>query len=244
MMILVLVALIPPIFLMVQTYRNDKVEREPLSLIGKTILYGAIAVIPILIVELVLEGVFSAVLDDKSMLFKVLDNFLGVAIVEEGFKLMACKKAVWKNKEFNYTFDGIVYAVAASLGFAAVENIMYVFQYGLGTGILRAVTSIPGHTIFGVYMGVYLGLAKYAKYQGSKLQEKRNHILALFVPTVIHGFYDFALSADNSAFVAVFLVFLVGIAIKCMATIKKCGGDNDLAIFAEDNEEDDEDDEE
>lgn len=101
----------------------------------------------------------------------VSDNslFVIVAIAEESSKYFFLKKRTWNNPEFNCQYDGVVYAVFVSLGFALWENINYVLSYGFSTAIVRAITAIPGHACFGVFMGVFYGLARKQYNRGKSL---------------------------------------------------------------------------
>ena len=157
--ILAALAVIPAVIVMLYIRGIDKIEKEPWKLLFSIFLLGALSVIPILIAELIVSIPIS-IFPEGSLIHGFLQAFVCAAFVEESFKMMVLWLRTWKHKEFNYVFDGVVYAVFASMGFALVENILYVFQMGITTGILRAVTSIPGHMIFGVFMGMYYGLAK------------------------------------------------------------------------------------
>ena len=180
MFLLSLAALLPPFYLMRYIYRQDKVEREPVGLVFRTLLFGVISIFPTMIVEGVLIGILNRAVPDTTILGLLLENMIGVALVEEFFKMQACKLSVWRNPEFNYTFDGIVYSVAAAIGFAAFENLMYVFDGGLATALARAITAIPGHTIFGIFMGMHLGIAKYQEVRGNRASASRHKRLCLF----------------------------------------------------------------
>ena len=140
---------------------------------------------------------------------------------EELGKFVVMKLRTWKSPEFNYTYDAIVYAVAASLGFAALENIMYVFTNGgFSTAILRALTAVSGHAVFGVFMGVHYGLAKRAKARGDKGTETRELFLAYLIPVLIHGFYDFCLSAEGWFWIVIFFIFYITMIIVAFIKVK------------------------
>ncbi len=208
-MILAIAALAPPIYLMVYIYKKDKVDKEPPDLVVKTFIYGMISTFPAIILELFLGGVILALFPEGSMNYYVVDSFIGVAIVEEIVKMAAVRLSVWNCRDFNYTFDGVVYAAAAALGFAALENVSYVFMSGLGTALVRAVTSIPGHFTFGVFMGMYLGLAKLAESRGDVEGRRTNMAKALLIPTLLHGFYDCMLFISTGWSMLLFLAFLI-----------------------------------
>ena len=158
--VLLLAAVIPPLILLRGIYRLDKIEKEPAGMIKRLLWWGVISAIPaIALEELAAILIFRSGLRMDIMI--LIENFVGVALVEEGCKYFFLKKKTWNDPEFNYRFDAIVYAVSVSLGFAAIENIFYVVFSGLGTAVVRAFLSIPGHCIFGIYMGYYYGKARY-----------------------------------------------------------------------------------
>lgn len=208
MTILLLVALLPPFYMMRMIYLQDKLEKEPFPLIARIFIIGVVIAWPVSVIEQMAILVLGLLLPSYSPLFILLENFLCVALVEEGGKYLAARR-VWRNPAFNYRFDGVVYCVAASLGFAAIENVLYVTSYGIGVGIMRALMSIPGHTVFGIYMGIAFGEAKYQECLGQADACKRELKLALLIPTLIHGCYDALLSFDSPILTLVFYIFLI-----------------------------------
>ena len=165
--LLIIVAVVPPLLLMILIFTRDKHDKEPVGLLFKCALFGALSVVFALVGEMMTLGIINEKMRYSSRTAIVaVTAFLGIAIVEETGKYLALRLATWKNPHFNYTFDGIVYSVFVSLGFALVENIIYVIQYGMSTGALRAVTAIPGHASFGVYMGYFYGYAKFYEVSG------------------------------------------------------------------------------
>ena len=107
----------------------------------------------------------------------------------------------------------MVYAVTVSLGFATLENILYLFEASIGIAVVRALFSVPGHVIDAIYMGYYYGLARHADAYGDERLTKKYLRRAFFVPVVIHGFYDFCLSTEYGIFLLIFLTFEVVITI-------------------------------
>jgi RsiW-degrading membrane proteinase PrsW (M82 family) len=114
------------------------------------------------------------------------DAFFKVALVEEFSKFFFVRFILYKNRNFNEPFDGIVYAVMVSMGFATVENLIYVYTYGFETGILRMFTAVPAHATFGVMMGYFLGIGKFRH-----SREIYFSFVALFTATFFHGAYDY-----------------------------------------------------
>lgn len=201
-MYLLLLALAPAIILMMYVYFRDKYEKEPIKLILKGVLLGAIVIFPVGLIENYISG-FSSNLD---MIPKAAyDGFIMAGATEEAFKFLMVFLLVWRNPNFNEKFDGIVYAVSVALGFAAVENLFYVFSgNSLQVGLLRAFTAVPGHAIFGIVMGFYLGLAKF------DLQRRGKWLLRAFlVPWLLHGLYDFMIMSGYPLLILAFIPFLI-----------------------------------
>ncbi len=156
-------------------------------------------VIPGFLIEYLLAPVFASPFE---IINAFMLSFILIAPVEELLKFFVVKKWIYNQIEFDEIMDGIVYCVASSLGFATVENIFYVFKYGLGTGILRAFLSVPGHAFFGALMGYYLGQAKF-----NKVTEKKFIFLGVLFAILVHGLYDFLLFTKT--ILAVFVILLI-----------------------------------
>ncbi len=210
---LILLALAPVAIIAFYVYYRDKYEKEPIKLLIKALIAGGLTVIPILFVEQFLM-MFIHLFEG---LFKPFYNaFVVAAFSEELFKYLALMLLFWKSKEFNEKFDGIVYAVFISLGFAGVENILYVTDYGLQTGFIRAITAVPAHAIFGVTMGFYTGLAKFYPKERKQLLTR-----AIIIPILLHGFYDFVLMAGYNFLLIVFAGFVIYLYIIGLKRLKK-----------------------
>ena len=223
--ILLVVAVIPGIVLMALIYRHDRIEKEPIGLLVGLLIAGAFSAVPIIFVELFFDSVLSAVFYTGSVTYILLENFIGVALVEEAGKFLATRILTWKNKSFDYLFDGIIYAVFASLGFAILENILYVtgeasFFDALEVGAMRAVLSVPLHCFCGVFMGFFYGLARKAASEGNTAEKRQLLAKALVVPTLLHGYYDFCLSIDNELIELSFFVFVIVMYIFAFRRIK------------------------
>lgn len=149
-----------------------------------------------------------------------IENFIGVALIEEFFKYRVLKYFTWKHPAFNYHFDAIVYSVCVSMGLAILENIMYVSKYGFGTAIARMFISVPAHCIFAIYMGCYYGTAKSAAVF-SKSESRRYLSLALCVPVLFHGFFDYTASLDTDWSALVFIVFVIVMDILSIRRIRR-----------------------
>lgn len=216
------VALLPAVVLLSYIYRLDTIEKEPWQLLLRLFLFGCLCALPASLLEWAGARAISRVRDPLS--YMLLNAFAVVAVAEEGCKY-AVLSTTWKHPAFDYRYDAIVYAVCVSLGFAALENVLYVMRYGFATGIFRAFTSVPGHCFFGVYMGYWFGNAKYAAYY-SLGSAGWKRFLAMIVPVILHGFYDFCcFMSGNFLFILLFYGFLILFfiaAIRCVRMASAC----------------------
>ncbi|MBQ4057315.1 MAG: PrsW family intramembrane metalloprotease [Lachnospiraceae bacterium] len=207
-MLLLLLAVLPAIALMVVIYICDRIEKEPIGLVLGVMGLGMLSCAPTVVCEIIAELVLSFLFGFNEWVFHFMNAFLGVALIEEFWKLVVVRLFVWNRKAFNYRFDAIVYCVASSLGFALLENVLYVFQYGFGTGVLRAVLSVPGHCTFAIFMGYFVGNAKLFEVKGQKGKSWLWLFFSLLFPTLQHGFYDFCLFTENGWLVLIFFLFV------------------------------------
>ena len=187
---LFVLALIPVIGLLCFIYFNDKKEKEPFGLLIALFFAGMATVLTAIAGETAGEFILNAILPENSAFKQVMSALLIVGPAEEIGKFFVLWIITWKNKHFNYSYDAIVYAVFVSLGFAAFENVGYVFQSGVGTAIARMITAVPGHACFAVFMGFFYSKAKYAAITKKKGKCLANILLAIYVPILIHGLYD------------------------------------------------------
>jgi len=190
-------------------YYRDKYEKEPLLVLLKAFVGGLLsAIVTILVLAFTLKYFPKS---ENVFLASFYESFLEAGIPEEFFKFLFLYWFIWKNKAFNERFDGIVYAVFVSLGFACLENIMYVFENGVAIGLVRAVLSVPAHAFFGVVMGFYFS---YAKFEPARKREILLKCLAYSM--LIHGLFDFLLlyASKNASIslglaLTVFVLFFV-----------------------------------
>lgn len=186
--VLALSGMIPALFLMWYVERHDAKRPEPRNLLRKTALYGGLSTIPCIVIQLVLEGGGIA---PKSALAALFTAFIVAGVVEESAKAICLRLAVWKHPAFDERFDGIVYGTRAGLGFALVENVGYLLgaqsTAGLiGIFIMRAVLAVPGHAIWGGFMGHY---AAKKRFDGTGPGLLGGLAIAIF----LHGSYDAAI---------------------------------------------------
>ena len=221
-MTMVLIAgLLPVALLLFYIYSHDKIEKEPPGLIVKLLLLGCVSCIPAMILEMLWTNFLQGIMDPNSVAFILIENFLIVALAEEGSKRVLLQIGSWRNPAFNYVFDGVVYAVCVSLGFAGLENVLYIAGFGMDIAVMRGLAAVPLHCICGVFMGHYYGLEKTYSVRGMINESKNARVMGLLIPILIHGFYDFAATIGNETFVYIWLVFVVVIDIIAIRSIKK-----------------------
>lgn len=188
-------ALIPVIGLLIFIYRRDKNEKEPMGFLISLFFLGMATIVSAIILELIGDAILGSIFPYPTVGKAVIDAMLIVAPAEELGKYLVLRLRTWKNKNFNYSYDAIVYAVFVSLGFAAFENVEYVFSYGVLTALTRMFTAVPGHACFAVLMGFFYSKAKYASLTDKKGKSVLYKALAMLVPILTHGIYDAILMA-------------------------------------------------
>ena len=209
--ILIAAAVIPAIVLLRFVYKEDRLDKESPGLLLSLVIFGILSTFAAIVTEQIGEAILGILLPQSSTAYNVLLYFVVVALSEEGFKYLLLKKRTWYSSEFNCQFDGVVYAVFVALGFALWENISYVLMYGLGTAAVRAVTAVPGHACFGVFMGVYYGRAKRYDNDGDFVKAKRCRTMAVLMPALLHGAYDFIATMEDPNCEWMFLVFVLAL---------------------------------
>lgn len=207
--ILVAAAVIPAVFLLVKVYKGDRLEREDPVFVFLLVVMGIISTLSASILEEVGTFVLSLFFTEEDIAYQLLLYYIVVALSEEGSKYVLLRYRTYNSREFNCRYDAVVYAVAVSLGFALWENILYVFRFGLGTALSRAVTAIPGHCSFAVFMGVWYARDKECDLYGEKVGMYISRILSLLIPVLLHGTYDYLCSLNSDKGAAYFLVFII-----------------------------------
>lgn len=206
-------AVIPVIILVIFLLAVDRHEREPIRLLGKVFLFGMMASIPILIIETILLrfNIFTGLM---GIIFQ---SFIVAGLTEEYMKRRVVMKTAFRHRDFNEKMDGIIYCAFASLGFAVVENIMYLISYFQETpsvALYRAIFSVPGHMLFAVTMGYYLALSKYAE---NPVLSRKYYNNSLLFPVLLHGTFNTILSLN----LPILLVFVPFIAFLWIYNMKK-----------------------
>jgi len=184
---LILYALAPITVIIFYIYLKDKYEKEPKRLLIISFILGAVVSV---ITTLILYSIFDIVipLNDKYSVWEQFKQaFFVVGFSEELSKYLIVLFFAQRHKEFNEPFDGIVYAVMVSMGFAATENIIYVWNGGASTALVRAFTAVPAHATFGILMGYFMGKAKFST------KKMQLNLAGLGLAILFHGAYDFFL---------------------------------------------------
>ena len=220
-LIYILAAVLPAAFLLRYIYRKDAVEKEPPMLLFTLLLLGVAAALVSIVLEYLGKSILSLLVDVNTPAYTIILAFIVVSAVEEGAKYFFLKRRTWNDPSFNYRFDGIVYAVFISLGFAAFENISYVLGYGLTVAVTRAVLAIPGHMGFAVFMGHFYGRAKLHEHNGN-IRGKRINLLAAYLSAVaLHGFYDACAMIGNVLSTVLFIAFVAVMYIVVIRMVKR-----------------------
>lgn len=222
-----LASLAPVFIILFYIYFRDKYDREPLGMLVKALLLGIVIVVPVIFVERMLMNMMP---QSGKVTAAAYHAFVVAGSTEEIFKFLALYLLVWKSPSFDEKFDGIVYAVFVSLGFAAVENVLYVMDGGMQTALTRAITAVPAHAIFGITMGYYLGIAR--MYQELKAKYLAR---ALLVPILLHGIYDFILMVEIGWLLLLFIPYIIVLYIMGMKKMKIL---SDTSVFKPLEEED------
>ncbi|ATP39607.1 PrsW family intramembrane metalloprotease [Solibacillus sp. R5-41] len=196
MFILLLSAAIAPgLALLSYFYLRNQMDTEPRRTLLNSFIFGAIITFPILFIQFILkeEQTFSSVF---------FSNVIFTSIIEEFFKWLVIFAAILRNVEFDDPYDGVLYGVAVSLGFATVENVIYLISFGIDQAFMRAILPVSSHALFGVVMGYYYGKGKF-----SADHQKKIIFLALIAPVVLHITYNSILMMEEY-FMYVMLPFM------------------------------------
>ena len=206
--ILIAAAVIPAVFLMVRVWRADRLEKESPWLMWQLVKGGVLSSLLAMVEERVCSWILGAAVPENTALYNVILYFGIVAVAEESSKYLFLKRNSWRSAEFTTQYDGVIYGVFTSLGFGLWENISYVLTYGFSTALVRAVTAIPGHACFGVFMGVFYGFARKYENFGNPSAAKACRFLCVLFPVLLHGTYDYIASMEEAAGGWYFTVFV------------------------------------
>lgn len=199
----------PGLAIAIFIYWKDKLDPEPRKLLVRAFFLGCLSVLPAIGLNMFLKSIFNVGV--STSIFETLAYaFLVVGIAEEFSKFIFLRWNLFLRPEFDEPYDGITYAVMIGMGFATLENVLYVYQAKNAYEVawMRAFTAVPAHATFAIALGYYAGLAKFNK-------EKRFLYLAkgLVLAIIMHGFYDFLLIQRNFPQIAIGAFLSLGISI-------------------------------
>ena len=160
---LLALAFAPGALLLLFFYLRDKYRKESWFPLTVSLLLGAIAIVPSASCSAMLQRWTGWRPDMPDLAGLFVGSLLIVGLVEESWKFLVVRLYAYRTRDFDEPYDGIMYSVVAALGFATLENVYYVLSRGVGTGLLRAVLAVPGHALYGVLMGYFIGAAKFSR---------------------------------------------------------------------------------
>ena len=232
--ILLFLAILPVILILLFVYFKDR-NKEPMSLLIELFIAGFFSCGLVYILSGFL-GMFlpfmNGSLATKTFIETLLYAFVGVALVEEFSKWVMTFFVGYSNREFDELYDGIVYAIFVSLGFAFIENILYVINTSsINTALIRAISAVPSHACDAIFMGYYLSIAKQYSLKGKHEFEKKYIMKSIFVPAVLHGIYDFCLMSGYMVLLGVFIVFVVCLYVFSIRKLKLMASNNRQIAF-------------
>ena len=218
-MIYILIAALAPVaMLLYYIYHKDEFQKEPVKEVLKAFGLGVASIFVSLMISGPL-GAFGFFPEVQETIWDCIAiSFFGAAIPEEIAKFLMFWLFVRRNRYFDEHMDGIVYAAAVSLGFAGLENIMYLFSSDdwIGTGIARALFSVPGHFFFGILMGYYYSLVRF-----DPVTPAINRFWVLGAPILAHGIFDSILFTTDVVPEVLALVLMIAFIIFCNSLRKQ-----------------------
>ena len=222
--IILFLSFFPILLISIFIYTKDK-NKEPIRLLLTFFILGILSCF----ITLFLSKVFAKFLpfmrmnkQEMSFIDIFLYSFIGIALLEEICKWVIAFYKGYKNKEFEETYDIIIYSVFIALGFSFCENCFYIINNDIQilSILLRGLSSVPGHVCDGIFMGYYLSMARQFKYQDNKKLEMQNIALSILIPTILHGIYDFCIISNSKILIITFLAFIIFIYIISIKKLK------------------------
>ncbi|MGP4060107.1 glutamic-type intramembrane protease PrsW [Halobacillus sp. H74] len=197
MLAILTAAISPAVAIMTFIYLSKRIELEPFPLIIRMFIIGVIMVFPIMFIQYAFEV-------ENIFQHPLLKSFFLVGLMEEFFKWFFIVFVAYRHSDFDHHYDGIIYAVAVSLGFATIENVIYLFYNGIEIAMLRAIFPVSSHGLFGIIMGFYLGKAKF-----TTVRSKICMAFALFIPVALHTLYDYIITVNESTWMYWITPFMI-----------------------------------
>lgn len=215
-LLLLILALLPIFILGYYTYSKDN-KKEPKLLLLKLFLGGFCAVILTVIISNVLRSffhVFNGNIKEFGSIKLLIYTFVMISLIEEISKFLFTYILSYHDREYDELYDMIVYSVFVSLGFALIENILFIFDGGIQVAISRLFFAVPTHASVAVFMGYYLSFAKLADINNNKKLKNKYLFLSLLVPITLHGIYDYMVYSNSYIMYYLFFLFTIILFIK------------------------------
>ncbi|WP_078576893.1 glutamic-type intramembrane protease PrsW [Salipaludibacillus agaradhaerens] len=208
MISIITVAITPAVALLTFFYLKDEFEQEPIIMVVRSFIFGALLVFPVMFIQFAIQH-------ETDIVSPFVLSFFQASFIEEFLKWFIVLITIFYHVHFNQRYDGIVYATAVALGFASVENVLYLLANGVDMAFFRAIFPVTSHALFGVVMGFYFGKAKF-----NKGKRYRYLFLAFFFPYLLHSLYNLILVLFN-AWMYVLIPFMIVLWIVALRHIKK-----------------------
>ena len=224
-----IIAVLPPLIILFLVNWYCGKDRPPFKDLAILFLLGAAVVTAgAMYIGVFLNNAFSSVLG-KGLLYQILNAFLVAAFFEEGFKYLMLRWRVWKPQKIKGTVNAISCSVTLTMGFALVENVLYMISEKMVSIILRACFSVPGHMAHAILMGYFMGLAQKCREAGDEEGMKKNLRRSLWVPILTHGGYDLLVNIFKLTYstLMMFVIFaaaitLIVITVRILIREKRC----------------------
>ncbi|GAA0369527.1 glutamic-type intramembrane protease PrsW [Bacillus horti] len=207
---ILMAAIAPGLALLSFFYLKDRFDHEPIRLVLRVFIFGALLVFPIMVVQYTFKETLSL-----NVFFQA---YFNSSLIEEFFKWFVIYFVAYSNLEFDQYYDGIVYSVAVSLGFATMENIFYLYINGVYHALIRAALPVSSHALFGVIMGYYLSKSKFEK---DPEKRKRWLLYSLLIPIFLHGTYNYILLIGQDWWLWIMIPFMIGLWVYGLNKVKK-----------------------
>ncbi|MBT3704329.1 PrsW family intramembrane metalloprotease [Candidatus Peregrinibacteria bacterium] len=202
--ILATISVLPALFLLWFFEKQDHGEKEPIRLKNKVFFWGVFSTIIAGGIEINVDSWIPESFNFWVYIFIM--SFITTALVEEGIKLWIVKKVAWPHKKFNEVMDGITYAVIAGLGFAMLENLLFVLSTNIEVGIARGLLAVPAHALFSGLLGYYIGEAKF---QNTPWDARNKLWKGFLIAVFYHGLYDFLLFSQTSLWILILPLLVI-----------------------------------
>lgn len=200
---------------------NKAHNSEPGWMLALLFILGCFSCVPAVLGELFFASIFEE--EPKEFMLLLIHVFFGIAFIEETVKWICCYSVGFNNKAFDKAYDMIIYAVFASLGFAFLEDVLYIFTSteALSVAIMRAIISIPAHACFAIIMGYFLGIVRYYANHKKIPQEILYTLISILLPSLVHAIFDTLLMASNTLCIMIFFIFVIAVNILCFTNAHK-----------------------